>query len=146
MSRVNAVWVGRAFLVLAAILAVWTVVLGYTLPNKGELAHQEIVWVGFDLGLLVGLVAIAWTALRGSRFLPLAAAATAALLVMDAWFDVVGSGSEGELLEALLMAVLVELPLSGICWWVAWHSQTVLEQRVAAGIMHRQAEPAADQG
>lgn len=142
MSRITAVWVGRAFLLLAAILAVWTVVLGYTLPNKGVLAHQDIVWVGFDVGLLVGLVAIAWTALRCSRFLPLAAAATAALLVMDAWFDVIGSANDGEVMEAVLMAVVVELPLSGICWWVAWHAQTVLEQRIAGRILHRQSERA----
>jgi hypothetical protein len=144
MSRVTGIWVGRAFLLLAGILAAWTVVLGSTLPNKGVLAHQDVVWVGFDVGLLVGLVAIAWTALRCSGFLPLAAAATAALLVMDAWFDVIGSASDGEVLEAVVMAVLVELPLSGICWWVAWHAQTVLEQQVAAGVLHRQSEPAAE--
>jgi hypothetical protein len=144
VSRITAVWVGRAFLLLAAILAVWTVFLGYTLPNKGVLAHQDIVWVGFDVGLLVGLVAIGWAALRRSRFLPLAAAATAALLVMDAWFDVIGSANDGEVMEAVAMAVVVELPLSGICWWVAWHAQTVLEQRVAARILHRQPESATE--
>jgi hypothetical protein len=144
VSRVSAVWVGRAFLLLAAILAVWTAFLGYTLPNKGVLAHQDIVWVGFDLGLLIGLVAVAWTALRGNPFLPLAAAATAALLVMDAWFDVIGSANDGEVLEAVAMAVVVELPLSVICWWLAWHAQTVLEQRVAARILHREAERAAE--
>jgi hypothetical protein len=144
VSRVSTVWVGHAFLLLAAILAVWTGFLGYTLPNKGVLAHQDIVWVGFDLGLLVGLVAVAWTVLRGNRFLPLAAAATAALLVMDAWFDVIGSANDGEVLEAVGMAVVVELPLSGICWWLAWHAQSVLERGVAARILHREAERATE--
>lgn len=120
MSRISAVWVGRVFIALAAVLGVWTVFLGFSLPNKGVLAHEDVVWVGFDIGLLAGLVAIAWTALRRNRFLPLAAAATAALLVMDAWFDVVGSASTDDLGAAVAMAVLVELPLSAICWWVAW--------------------------
>jgi hypothetical protein len=120
VSRISAVWVGRVFIALAAVLGVWTVFLGFSLPNKGVLAHEDVVWVGFDIGLLAGLLAIAWTALRRNRFLPLAAAATAALLVMDAWFDVVGSASTDDLGAALAMAVLVELPLSAICWWVAW--------------------------
>jgi hypothetical protein len=144
VNRVTATWVGRAFLLLAAILAVWTAFLGYTLPNKGVLAHQDVVWVGFDIGLLMGLVAIAWTALRRNRFLPLAAAATAALLVMDAWFDVIGSAGGGEMLEAVVMAAVVELPLSAICWWVAWHTQSVLEQRMLAGVLRRQPERAAE--
>jgi hypothetical protein len=139
MSQRRAVWVGRAFLVLAVVLAIWTAFLGYTLPNKGELAHQDVVWVGFDLGLMFGLVAVAWTALRRSRFLPLAASATAALLLMDAWFDVVGSASFTEAAEATAMALLVELPLSVVCWLVAWHSQTVLEEQVAALVLRRQA-------
>jgi hypothetical protein len=114
------VWVGRGFIGLAVILAVWTVFLGFSLPSEGILAHEDVVWVGFDIGLLAGLVGIAWMALRRNRFLPLPAAATGALLVMDAWFDVVGSTSKGQLGSALLMALLVELPLSGLCWWVAW--------------------------
>jgi hypothetical protein len=118
--------VGRVFIVLALILSGWIVVLAITLPSRTVLAHQDVLWVGFDIGLLAGLVATAWTALRRSRYLPVAAAATASLLLMDAWFDVVGSGTHGERIQALLMAVLVELPLSALCWWIALHPQPVL--------------------
>jgi hypothetical protein len=45
---------------------------------------------------------------------------------MDAWFDVIGSGTHGERVQALLMALLVELPLSALCWWIAVHPQPVL--------------------
>ena len=144
MSHRRAVWVGRVFLLLAVVLALWTAFLGYTLPNKGELAHQDVVWVGFDVGLMFGLVAVAWTALRRSRFLPLAASATAALLLMDAWFDVVGSASYTEAAEAMVMALLVELPLSTVCWLIAWHSQTVLEEQVAAQVLRRYTEARAE--
>lgn len=122
MSRLGSVWLGRGFIVLALILAIWTVFLGFSLPNNGVLAHEDVVWVGFDVGLLAGLLAIAWTALRRNTFLPLAGAATGALLLMDAWFDVVGSASTDDLGEAVVMAVVVELPLSAICWWVAWRA------------------------
>jgi hypothetical protein len=147
-SQTTAVRVGRSFLVLALVLSGWIVVLGVTLPNRGVLEHQDVVWVGFDVGLLVGLVATAWTALRRNRFLPVASAATASLLLMDAWFDVVGSPSGTQAIEALAMAVLVELPLSGLCWWIALHSQTVAERRIASLVLWRgsAADPADPQG
>lgn len=137
--RGTAVWVGRIFLLLAVILTAWIVVLAITLPSRGVLAHQDVVWVGFDVGLLVGLIGTAWAALRRNRFLSVAASATAALLLMDAWFDVVGSSNRTDRLEALAMALLVELPLSGFCWWVALHAQTVAERRIASLVLWRSA-------
>jgi hypothetical protein len=136
-SQTTAVWVGRSFLVLALVLSGWIVVLGVTLPHRGVLEHQEVVWVGFDVGLLVGMVATAWAALRRNRFLPVASAATASLLLRDAWFDVVGSSTRMQAMEALTMALLVELPLSGLCWWIALHSQTVAERRIASLVVWR---------
>ena len=47
------------------------------------------------------------------------AAATAAMLVCDAWFDIVTS-TPGERLEAVLQAVLAELPLAVICGFVVY--------------------------
>jgi hypothetical protein len=129
--------VGRTFLLLAVVLAGWTVALAVTLPSRAVIAHQDVVWVGFDVGLLIGLVATAWAALRRKRTLPILAAATATLLLTDAWFDVVGSGSRSAAGEALAMALLVELPLSGLCWWIALHSQALAEQRVASLVLGR---------
>lgn len=143
-GQVTALWVGRVFLLLAGVLGAWIVVLAVTLPNRGVLAHQDVVWVGFDVGLLVGLVTTAWAALRRNRFLPVASAATAALLMMDAWFDVVGSSTQMDTIDALVMALAVELPLSGLCWWIALHAQTMAEQRIASLVLWRRAEVEAD--
>jgi hypothetical protein len=41
------------------------------------------------------------------------------MLVCDAWFDITTS-TPGERLEAVLQAVLAELPLAAICGWVAY--------------------------
>jgi hypothetical protein len=136
-DRRTARWAGPVFIVLAVILAVWIVVLGVTLPSRGILAHQDVVWVGFDIGLLIGLVTTAWAALRRNRFLPVGAAATASLLLMDAWFDVVGAGNSMAAREALAMAVLIELPLSALCWWIALHAQSMAEHRIAWLIWRR---------
>jgi hypothetical protein len=127
-------WVGPMFAVFALILVVWIAVLAITLPARGILQNDDVVWVGFDLGLLAGLVWTAWAALRRRRSLPLAAAATGASLITDAWFDVVGSNSHDRL-SAIAMAVLVELPLSALCWWLAMHSQELAARRVSRMIL-----------
>jgi hypothetical protein len=111
-------WVGPLFVVFAVILLVWIAVLAVSLPGRGVLQNEDLVWVGFDVGLLVGLVWTAWAAFGRHPTLPLAAAATGASLVIDAWFDVVGSTGP-ERVVAVVMALVVELPLSALCWWLA---------------------------
>ena len=50
--------------------------------------HYDAAWAGFDVMLLVALASAGYFALRRSRYLVTGAAA---LLVVDAWFDVVTS-------------------------------------------------------
>jgi hypothetical protein len=47
------------------------------------------------------------------------AAVSSALLVADAWFDIVLTGSWSERHEAILLAVAAELPLAFFCLWIA---------------------------
>ena len=137
-------WVGWSFAAFAVVLVVWIAILAITLPERGILHNEDLVWVGFDVGLLLGLTWTAWAALRRKRSLPLAAAATGASLITDAWFDVIGSDGQDRL-AAIAMALLVELPLSAFCWWLAMHSQELAERRVSRMILWwRQVEGAAD--
>ena len=129
-DQLTARWIGPMFFVFAAILVVWIAILAITLPERGILHNEDVVWVGFDIGLLAGLIWTAWAALRRNRSLPLAAAATGALLMTDAWFDVVGSDGHDRM-AAIVMALLVELPLSAVCWWLALHSQELAARRVS---------------
>src|SRR5262249_32200199 len=55
---------------------------------------------------------------RDPRVSPVAAV-TAALLIVDAWFDVTTSSSGHALVIALAMALLVELPLCALCALIA---------------------------
>jgi hypothetical protein len=55
---------------------------------------------------------------RDQRVSPVAAV-TAALLLVDAWFDVTTSSSGRALVVALAMALLVELPLCALCALIA---------------------------
>jgi hypothetical protein len=66
----------------------WIVYLAYSLPSRQVSADYDIAWAGFDVMLLVALASTGYFAFRRSRYSATAAAATATLLVVDAWFDV----------------------------------------------------------
>ena len=123
-------WAGVLFAVCAVVLVPWTVVLAATLPERAVAVNYDTAWVGFDVGLLAAVAGTALAAMRRSRFLGLVASATAALLVVDAWFDVVTSTAGAERLTAGVMAVLVELPLAAVCCWLALHAADIAEKRL----------------
>jgi hypothetical protein len=123
-------WAALLFMVCAVILLPWIVIAAITLPSHQLSENYDVAWAGYDVGLFVGLVSTAVCTLRRSARLPIAAAATGALLVADAWFDVLTSPGGWDLAEAIAMSLLAELPLAGLCFWLAFHSQDVVEQRL----------------
>jgi hypothetical protein len=71
--------------------------------------------VGLDMMEALGLVTTGvLLRLRDERRC-LTAAATAALLVVDAWFDVTTSTPGADHLTALLLAVFLEIPIASLC-------------------------------
>jgi hypothetical protein len=122
-------WAGPAFILFSVIMLPWTVYLAYTLPGRQRSPHYDVAWVGFDVLLLLTLAATGWLAVRRSGYLALAAAATATMLVVDAWFDVMTSPRH-QLPQSLTLAVLIELPLAAICAWLSYHTQHIQEQRI----------------
>lgn len=94
----------------------WIAVLGLTLPDVAVAQHWRLAWTGFDAAEALGLLVTAWLLGRGDPRTPLAATATATLLLTDAWFDVVTAG--GDVGFSLLMAG-VEVPLAVACLLVA---------------------------
>jgi hypothetical protein len=93
----------------------WLAVLATTLPATAEAPHWQAAWVGLDALEAACLLTTGTLAARGDPRHALAAAATAALLVVDAWFDTTTAPAGGELAAAVAMAVLVELPLATLC-------------------------------
>jgi hypothetical protein len=131
VTRVRTVpwWVGPAFAVLALATVPWVVFLAVTLPRHATFAHYRGVWVGFDTGLVVVLGLTGWLAWRARPSVALAATAAATMLLVDAWFDVMTTPRGQGLLVSVALAVLVELPLAGICLWIAGHAEQVIESR-----------------
>lgn len=117
-------WVAPLYLVLAVLLVPWIVYLGVILPDHTTGNHWDVAWVGFDLMEFLGLVSTAWLAYARSTWVELSAAVTAALLLVDAWFDVTTAGG-WHLVQAIGSAVVLELPLAALSLWIARHAQVV---------------------
>jgi len=122
-------WAGPVFVVCSVVLIPWTIYLGYSLPSRQLSHHYNIAWAGFDVLELVALGATGIFAFRRSRYLALTSAAAAALLVVDAWFDVMTSPRR-QVPMAIVLAVLVELPLAVVCAWLSYHTENLAERRV----------------
>ncbi|MFI6046902.1 hypothetical protein ACIA8C_35150 [Nocardia sp. NPDC051321] len=97
------------------VLLPWLIVLATTLPSSTTVPRWSIAWVGVDSLEAAGLLAAGLLAIRGDRRHPVAAAAAAAVLTVDAWLDVVTAKDGGEFVTALIMAVGAELPLAVLC-------------------------------
>ena len=122
-------WTGPLFVVFSVILLPWTIYLAHSLPERQVSPHYDGAWAGFDVMLLVALATTGYFALRRSRYLATAAAATATLLVVDAWFDIMTS-PPSQLAESILLAAVVELPLAAVCAWLSYHTEHLEERRI----------------
>ncbi len=122
-------WAGPVFVLCSLVLVPWIVYLGLTLPARQLSHHYGSAWVGFDVMELVALSATGLFAIRHSRYLALTSAAAATLLIVDAWFDVLTSNRH-QLPQAIVSAVLIELPLAAVCGWLSYHTETLADQRI----------------
>jgi len=112
-------WVVPLFGVAALLLVPWVVLLVVVLPSAHRAAHWDIAWAGFDVMLALLLLTVAVAAWRRSPWLEGAATATATLLFVDAWFDVLTSSTRAEFVVSIGEAALVELPLAILCLLLA---------------------------
>ncbi len=135
-------WAGPLFAMCALALAPWIIVIALTLPSRQLSPNYDIAWAGFDVLLFAALASTAGSALRRSHSLASAASWSSALLVTDAWFDVMTSPSGLYRLEAIGMACVVELPLAATCLWLTHHTEDITERRLRLMLRRRGAPPA----
>jgi hypothetical protein len=122
-------WAGPLFTLFAVIMVPWTVYIGESLPMRQLSPHYDASWAGFDVLLVAALAGTGYFALRRSRYLAMAATATAVLLIVDAWFDLMTT-PEGEIVQSIVLAAVVELPLAAVCIWLALHAEELTERRI----------------
>ena len=120
-------WVGPLFILCAIVLLPWTAYLLITLPDGYAANHWSIAWAGFDIGLGIALVLTSIAIARRHAFSEVAATITGTLLICDAWFDILTSRGTSDVVQAIISAVLIELPLAVLCFWVAGNVNRALE-------------------
>ena len=119
-------WVPPLFFGVALVLMPWTAWLFYSLPQHKVASHWAIAWGGFDVALGLSLAATGYLVLRRSPFSEMSATVAATMLACDAWFDVLTSRGRWEMAQSVTEAVLIELPLTILCLWIAGNVERVL--------------------
>ncbi|MEU0400010.1 LPXTG cell wall anchor domain-containing protein [Streptomyces sp. NPDC006197] len=104
-----------ALVVAGSVLVPWMFVLAATLPATAEAHHWTAAWVGLDAALAAGLAGTGLLRARRDPRHVLTAAATSALLLMDAWFDTMTAAPGAETATALALALCAEIPLALLC-------------------------------
>lgn len=121
MLRVPA-WAGKIYVMLAFVLLPWTIYIGLALPRRHLTTNWDISWTGLDIGLTISLLATGFFAYVRSIWIVIAAATTGSLVLVDAWFDVMGGRSGSEFHQALILAFAFELPLALMSYYLASHA------------------------
>jgi hypothetical protein len=111
----------------------WTAYLSVTLSSEHVTDHWDVVWAGLDLFEASSLIALFVAVVRRSRFVPMLAAVAGTALVCDAWFDVMTAGPGRDFHWALAEALLAELPLAALCYWLAFEATEAIGLSAAIG-------------
>jgi hypothetical protein len=94
-------------------LVPWIAYLAVSLPPRYVAHNWDVTWVGFDVLLLVLMVATAVLGYLRRQMLVLTAFATGILLICDAWFDVLTAHGDDQV-WSVVTALVVELPLAAL--------------------------------
>jgi len=122
-------WVGPTFALFSLVMVPWIGYIAISLPSRQLSPNYDLAWAGFDVLLAAGLAGTAYLALRRSRYLSAAAAATAALLVVDAWFDCMTTPGSDRW-QSIAFCFLVEMPLAAVCLCLSHHSEQISARRI----------------
>jgi len=116
-GRPNARWLPAALTIMALALIPSLIVLITKAPALQTAHHLKLAWTGLDV---FEVAALAWTAFalqRRPRIAAVPATITCALLVCDAWLNIIPSIGWA-FYEGIAMA-FIELPLAALSLWVA---------------------------
>jgi hypothetical protein len=130
---------------VAVALLPWTAYLSATLPSEHLANHWDIAWAGLDAFEAVALVALFIAVVRRSPFVPMFAAVAGTELVCDAGFDVMTAGTGRSLHWAIVEALVAEIPLAALCFWLAFEVSEAIGLSAAAGSASAAAPPPTSQ-
>jgi hypothetical protein len=105
-------WIAGFLALCCAVLVPWTIGLAVTLPRQYLVANWPLAWAGFDVVLLGFLLTTAWALWKQRQLAIPAAMVTSALLLCDAWFDILTAHPGRCLILSLATAMFAELPIA----------------------------------
>ena len=108
------------YIIGSLVLLPWTIYLDQSLPTHHLYKHWDIAWVGLDVGLIVSLLMTGILSYRKSLWVVFAAVFAGSLLLVDAWFDVMGAHAGTEMLQSVGAALFLELPLAALTLHLAY--------------------------
>jgi hypothetical protein len=110
ISRIRRIRLG--LMIVGSIAMVpWLSYLAMTLPDNYVAHNWPVTWIGFDVLLVVFMLATAVLGYLRRQLLVLAAFTTGVLLVCDAWFDLTTAGPR-DLWMSMFTALVIEVPLA----------------------------------
>jgi hypothetical protein len=89
----------------------WIVYLAFTLPESYVAHNWPLTWVGFDLLMVMFMIATAVFGYFRRQVLMFSAFTSGVLLICDAWFDLTTAGPDDRWLS-IITALGVEVPLA----------------------------------
>ena len=107
------------YVVGVAALLPWVTYLGISLPDHSVAQHWDVTWVGLDVAILAAVAWTAWFVWQRDSRLVVPASVTAALLLVDAWVDVM-TASRPDLFQAIVLACVIEIPAAILSLGLAW--------------------------
>ena len=110
----------------------WIGLLIYQLHGQAGKRSFDSSWIGLDALEAICLLTVALLLSRRHRATSPVAAAAAAILCMDAWFDMMSAAPKLPYAESLAMACFAELPLAALLAWTAWRALEWAAQRPIA--------------
>lgn len=121
-------WV--AFVFFAGCLGIipQIITLNSTLAQTAMAHHWRMTWVGLDVAEALAFLVTAVLLFCRSALVVITASVAAAMLWLDAWFDVLTSPAGKKLVIAARLALSVELPLGLFCLLVAVKALGLLRQ------------------
>lgn len=105
-------WAAVLYICASVVLMPWTIYLGYALPVSHITVHWDVIWIGLDIAIIGAMLSTAALAYLKSRWVVITATVLATLLLADAWFDVMSARRSRELHQAVIEAVLLEIPVA----------------------------------
>ena len=113
-------WVVTILVLVSIALLPWVLWLTLTLPSRHVSEHWDAAWIGLDVAEILAFALTAYAAWRRAPWLQGAASSAGTLLLADAWFDILLSTGDEKIWLAVGQAVLSEIPLAILCFWIAW--------------------------